>query len=315
MAFQIGQYRYQGSGCYSVVTTSPEYREVSMGTGEEGSTSASFKDVMIVPDTAFISGRDYYFSINIPQDMNYDMEFNIKLIKQGQSSTSEYQFLKNVEIVRGGTGNNVYQVALYEKSNGSVAAMIPLAYRAGVSGTKDYLYYQQSTGAYYLCKGGTTYTRTYNYNDLSVIPSWREELGEKYGTFEMVFRPVESGFTAILLEMVRGAEDYNIQHSNGGEIEYGRVVDIDKLDGQIELFLLNNLVDSMNRNRTLSRIGVWSHSGLMMAVNGEEIQVGPSGYYELDTVEVESLGIVARDFHDMFTVDYEYNNEDEEEGA
>lgn len=310
MAYQIGQIRFTGSGCVSTVNSTISYQQVSMGDSTSGATSTSFQDVLITPDNAFVKNRDYYLSISIPQDMNYDMNFNLKIIKKENNTTQVYQYLKNITINRGGSGENVYSVALYEKSDGNVAAMIPLPYRSGELNTKDYIYYNSTNDAYYLGNGGTSYTRTYNFNDLSVVASWRQETGENYGVFEMIFRPVEDSFEGILLEMVRTAEDYNIQRSSpDGTTEYGRKVDINKV--KYTLYELSNLVDQMNRDRTLSRIGVWGHSGLIMSVNGEEIRIGPSGYYELDAVPVESIGIVARDWNDNWTIDYEYDNDAE----
>ena len=110
--------------------------------------------------------------------------------------------------------------------------------------------------------------------------------------------------------MTRQSEDYNIQHTTQNGTEYGRILDIDKT--VCELYKVNNLVNSMNSNANLDRIGVWGHSGLMMAINGEEIKIGPSGFYELAEVPVSSLGVVARDFNDSFTVDYEFSNKDTE---
>lgn len=45
-----------------------------------------------------------------------------------------------------------------------------------------------------------------------------------------------------------------------------------------------------------------------MIINGEEIKIGPSGYYELDALPIESIGIVApdNDFSNNFTIDYVY---------
>lgn len=304
MAYQIGQIRYSGSGCVSNVASSLGYESVSMG--ESGSaTSTSFQDVLITPNTPFIKDRDYYLSIKIPQDMNYDMTFNVKIIKKEDNLNTVYQFLKSITILRGGSGENVYNVALYEKSDKSVAAMIPLEYRAGTSNTKDFLYYSSSNGKYYLGNGGTSYTETYNYNDLSVVASWKQEEGSNFGVFEMTFRPVEDSFAGILLEMVRTAEDYNIQRPDG---TFGRLVDIDNVE--YTLYELSNLVDQVNRDKTLSRIGVWSHPGLIMTINGEEIRVGPSGYYELDALDIESIGIVATSWADNWTMDYTYNNEE-----
>lgn len=123
----------------------------------------------------------------------------------------------------------------------------------------------------------------------------------------MVFRPVEEGFTGILLEMVRTPEDYDIQRTTPDGIEYGRKVDATKT--KVTLYSLNNLVSNMFRGGTLERIGIWSHPGLTMAINGEEIKVGPSGFYECDVVPVKSVAIVApdNDFTNNFTIDYTYD--------
>lgn len=305
--YQIGQLRYSGSGCVSGVASSVSYQNVSINGGTVNEEGSYFQDVVISPNTAFVKDRDYYLSIKIPQDMNYTLTFNIKLIKSEDNINNVYQYLKNITIERGGGDiSNIYNVVLYEKSDGSVAAMIPLKYSPGGINTKDYIYYDSQNGRYYLGNGGMSYTRTYNYNDLSMMASWREELGDNFGVFELVFRPVEDSFTGILLEMVRTAEDYNIQRPDG---TYGRIIDLTKFE--YTLYSLNNLVDLMNKDRTLSRIGIWSHPGLMMAINGEEIKIGPSGYYELDAVPVESIGIVATGWKDNWTIDYQYDNDAE----
>lgn len=308
MAYQIGQLRYSGSGCITDVQSSISYQNVSMGDSSSGATTTSFQDVLITPSNPFIKDRDYFLSISIPQDMNYDMSFNLKIIKKENNTTQVYQFLKNITILRGGTGENVYNVVLYEKSDGSVAAMIPLEYQAGAINTKDYIYYNSSNGAYYLGNGGTSYTQTYDYNDLSIVASWKTEEGTNYGVFELCFRPVEDSFEGILLEMVRTAEDYNIQRPDG---TFGRKVELENIN--YDLYELSNLVDQMNRDRSLSRIGVWSHPGLVMVINGEEIKVGPSGYYELDAIEINSIGIVAEGWEDNWTIDFQYDNDTETE--
>lgn len=309
MSKNIGQYRYSGSGCVTSMTYTPEYQSVS-STGD--GSGSNFQDLVIVPSSEFSRGSDYYVRLEIPQDMNYDLQFNVKLIKKQDNTNQVYQFLKNVSIVRGGTGENVYNVALYEKSDGSVAAMIPLEYKPGITTQRDALYYDAEDAnkdnyLYYLGTGGLNgYNATTKVNFLSVVASWKQENTVNYGVFEMVFRPVEDGFTGILLEMVRTPEDYDIQRTTPDGIEYGRKVDATKT--KVTLYSMNNLVNEMFRGGTLDRIGVWSHPGLTMAVNGEEIKVGPSGFYECDVVPIKSLGIVApnNDFTNNFTVDYTY---------
>jgi hypothetical protein len=45
---------------------------------------------------------------------------------------------------------------------------------------------------------------------------------------------------------------------------------------------------------------------LLLAVNGEEIKIGQSNFYELDDFTITSLGVVAKDGSDRFTIDYQY---------
>ena len=106
--------------------------------------------------------------------------------------------------------------------------------------------------------------------------------------------------------MVRTAEDYNIQGVDSeGETVYGRYVDLNEFD--YTLYQLTNLVNEINPNGTLERVGIWSHPGLLMAINGEEIRVGKSGLWEIDGIlPIESIGIVAVDYKDNWSMDYMY---------
>lgn len=307
MANSIGQYRYSGSGAVTPITPVVTYKPMAISTGSS-TDSTSFYDVQISPaGGAFLQNQDYYFKVAIPQDMNYTMSFDIQLTKTEGSSEEVYQFIKNVTIERGGSGDNAYTVVLYENLSGQVQAMIPLTYVAGKTNTKNYMYYQASTDRYYIGNGGTSYTRWDKYNDISVIASWRQELGDNFGIFEMTFRPIDSGFTHIHLKMVRTAEDYNIQRVNSdGSTEFGRKIDISKVS--CTLYSLINLTPALSPSGILTRIGVWSHPGLIMTVNGEEIRVTSNGYYELEALPITSLGIVApdNDYTNFFTIDYEY---------
>lgn len=317
MANQIGQLRYTGSGCISKLGLTADYQSVTIGSGTE-STSTSFQDIVIKPTSSFVKNRDYYFKIAIPQDMNYEMKFNLKLIKLDNANNISYQFLKTISIPRGGSGENVYSVVLYEYTNNGVTttqAMIPLPYVQGATNiVPGAIYYRSSDKTYWLGRTSSTYVQTDKFTEVSVVASWKNEQSDNYGVFELTFRPVEDSFTGILLEMHRTAEDYSIQRiGSNGTTEYGRKVDLDKLKQNnyenVQLYQFNNLVDLINKGKTLSRIGVWSHPGLVMVINGEEIRVGPSGYYEQDVIPVSSLGIMAKNnsFQDNWTLDYTYD--------
>lgn len=306
-----GQFRYSGNGAVNEITPIISYKNVAMS-GDSSVDSTSFIDFQISPaGNQFIQDHDYYLKLQIPQDLNYALNFDIQLIKQEGSADSTYQHLKTVSITRGGTGENAYNVVLYEDTTGQVKAMIANEYVAGRAGTKDQIYYQASTGNYYICNGGTSYTRWGKYNSIVAVASWREETTVNYGLFEMVFTPIDSGFTHIYVKMIRTAEDYNIQRVlDNGATEFGRKVDISLVKATI--YSLNNLVEQITTTGALNRIGVWGHPGLMMAVNGEEIRVTRSGHYELDNFIVERLCVVAPDnnYENFFTIDYTYNNAD-----
>ena len=43
-----------------------------------------------------------------------------------------------------------------------------------------------------------------------------------------------------------------------------------------------------------------------MSINGEEIRIGQSGYYELNDFNITNFGIVVKDANDRFSLDYQY---------
>lgn len=323
LSMEIGQIRYTGSGCVSNMGFTVSSKKVAIGT-DSASSATSFYDIEIKPTSGtFVKDADYYLKIAIPQDMNYELSFNLKLTKVENNSTTVYQFLKNITVERGGTGNNIYKVVLYEKSTGEIDVMIPLPYQgSGTPNEKDLVYYDTVNDKYYLGLGSSgsginliyEYDNNFiKYNEISAAASWKSEAGTRYGVFELTFRPVEDDFSAILLEMVRTAEDYSIQHidESSGIMYFGRVVDPVKVASATTLYSINNLIPKMNpAGESVSRIGVWGHPGLQMTVNGEPIAIGPSGHYEIDVLPIKSLGIVApdNDFKNNWTVDFAYDN-------
>ena len=105
--------------------------------------------------------------------------------------------------------------------------------------------------------------------------------------------------------MYREPYDEDIYYEEDEVGYYGRKIDEDYFDAQV--YRLSNLV-ALTGHSPLSHIGVYSHPNLIMAINGEEIRVGQSGYYELNDFEITNLGIAADndDDTDRFTVDYQY---------
>lgn len=320
----VGQYRFAGaSSCRTDISSKSraEYWYANMNSEAVETTSASFRDLDIKVDVndAFDRETDYYLWIKIPQDLNYDYSIDVKLMKRDEDDETKiyYQNLKQISILKGGSGQGVYTVVLYEDPTDSneIKADIAIAPNNVSTGPFEngvlYKTEQDHVMHYWKGKGGTSKVEVTNFNDIEMAASWRHDTGEYFGIFEFVFRPIEEDFCDIVFQMVRDASDYNIQtqDDNTGEIVYGRYIDKDKVE--YKLYKLTNLVGSIagNDDIPLDQIGVWSHPGLPMSINGEEVYVPMRGYYELDTIPIESIAMVADGVEDFFTIDYRYTQE------
>lgn len=177
-------------------------------------------------------------------------------------------------------------------------------------------------------------------NDIVLNWVWQQESVSNMAYYKMIITPQSSSsvsFNYILLQMERISEDADIitdalvgtgpyatidvSHPGVGQPVYGRFVDLDQATGNIKsdtslekvadtfkLYKLTNLNAAKlgTNGAAITRFGIWSHPELLMAVNGEEIQIGSSGYYELNDFEVKKLCVVADGVKDMFTLDYQY---------
>lgn len=138
-----------------------------------------------------------------------------------------------------------------------------------------------------------------------VTTSWRASNSEDaYGIFDITFRPLVSTFDRVCAEIVREAIDEQVSFSDTGK---GRQLGV--VESDCSLKIVNDLVPTLKSNggmSSITKIGVWGRPGLLMCINGEPIRVGNSGFYEQDSVEVETLGVVVNnnDWSNNFTIDY-----------
>lgn len=142
-------------------------------------------------------------------------------------------------------------------------------------------------------------------NDVLLSHSWIINESDYNDTFNIIFKPRVSGLSAIYLHLIPIPEDNDIQWQNSqsgaSSNYYGRHIDLENL--HVSLYKINNLLGGV----TARRIGIWGHPGLMFDVEGEEIKIGPSGYYELHDFTVNELGVAAFGPQDRFTIDVQYN--------
>lgn len=93
-------------------------------------------------------------------------------------------------------------------------------------------------------------------------------LDNEWVDFEIIFSPLIT-FDCILFQLQRTVEDYR------EETRYPVIV-------YEELSRINNVISSkIQTGAELLKIGVQSHPGLMMCINGEEIHIGRTGIYEI----------------------------------
>lgn len=322
----IGQLRYSNtSQCYSEIGHKDINASDSGGTilnyiiasaiSDDDEQQAGYADLVINLDSnsSFDRNTDYYVKIDLPQNVNYDFSFTIKLCKQDETNSESYQYLKTFVVPRGGASSSSHSVALYAtdptNDSSSVKAMIPIEVdnfpTSGASAGS--LYHKRNTSSYGVGLADGKVQESTKINAVILTESWKQEVTGTMKTVEIVFRPVVDGMNYLKIQMTRTTQDSSIHTTvtdaeGESSVVEGRAIQL--ADVSYKLYKLNNLLpDSLS---SFSRIGVWSHSGLLMAVNGEEIRVGASGYYELGVLPVSSLGIVAQGYQDNWTLDYEY---------
>jgi hypothetical protein len=125
-------------------------------------------------------------------------------------------------------------------------------------------------------------------------------------SYEIIITP-NTSYDRIVFEINRTETDFK----NGAR----------KLTFQsIELYSITNLIGSVIKtdNKPLKHIGVQGPKSLLMCINGEEIRIGHSGFYEIDNkIDINFFGVVVKedsnkkpltggDIYQDFILDYEY---------
>ena len=125
-----------------------------------------------------------------------------------------------------------------------------------------------------------------NFNSTSSVEQFIKQVTiqggdrEEWVNVEFIFHPVVS-FDSILFQLQRTIEDYRV-FSRYPKIDYQ------------QLGIINNIIDSKVSNGvSLLKIGVQSHPGLSMCINGEEIHISRTGIFEFkdDTIPISFFSV------------------------
>lgn len=338
--YGMGQLRYSPNGGYMTdQSLSSWFVKTSISDSND-----SYLDVCIGKKNDnnyyFKQGEPYLLHLEIPQDGSYDNTFQIKLIQRPNNvidAQTKYQLVKYISVPRALKSNNTTsRVILYpvdtngeptlETKNTSVKVAIAKTADDNSLEKTDVLYaFQEGVDHYY---AWDSKTKKYsleigNKNDVILEHTWLTQSDVEVSTvsFDVIFTPRSNSvsYNGILIQMVRMTNiDYDIMFQHESEDYYGRKINEDGFSAQV--YKLKNLIRQESGSdglpNPLTSIGVYSHPNLLMAINGEEIRVGPAGYYELNDFDINSLAIAAKtsnenneEIEDNFTLDYQYKIE------
>lgn len=148
------------------------------------------------------------------------------------------------------------------------------------------------------------------FNDTILAHTWLTSSGSvKKTSFDIIFQPNDANLQYIYLYLVPEQIDNDIYWTDNGQEYYGRHIDTEEIVAKLYTIknLLSDVISNIDPNKASPiKFGIWGHSELMFTINGEEIKIGPSEYYELRDFEIYYLGVVARDSKDKFTIDIQY---------
>lgn len=134
-----------------------------------------------------------------------------------------------------------------------------------------------------------------------------------------IFSPnLSNEYDAIYFYLRPIPQDDDIQwKDDNNNIMYGRHVDVSKVE--CSLFELTNILGIGNGTANINmgqndvvNIGVWGRSEQIMAINGEEIRIGPSGYFELKDFPIKTLCVANTAPDDKYIVDIQYKAKESE---
>lgn len=307
--YGLGQYRSNNSTNYlTPITTTSSYQN----------NGTSYRDIVIERTdgitTVFEKGKNYLLQLKLPKNRAYDTKVKIKLGLKNDNS----QFLQIRQIIVPRDSENALEISkicLYKIGNKDYVGIV----RSSENDCEPYDVIQNTGEVSYKdpSSGATQLQNDYLFQEIVQRFNNAENIESSFATFNIVFSPKIDNiqFDKIILEIIREDYDQDINYTIDNIAYKGRYFNIN--NSSLYNASLYEIVDLLNNNiipnKPLTHIGVWSHPELMLAINGEEIMIGRSGFYEIDDYEITSLGVAAKqpteqnpNINDKFIIDYQY---------
>ena len=346
--YGMGQLRFNSGYHYQELVTARGNLAVIHPTSEGASSENSWRDYVMPLDPALSTDATYLLKLSIPKDENYNCNYTVKLVTSEQltTQTSGYQVIKYLNVPAQGNSQKSSRIILYPvkkdtQSNRDylpwdgldetpklnqprTALTIDWAESAMADSTTIY-----SAGTVFYNTNNTEYAvvledaqvqewdnnpnliKIINKND--TVLNWVWDMDDEHNAevinFNIIFKP-RAAYNKIWVQMLRDSIDWDI--SDGESM--GRTIDTQNEKFKAELYVLAELTGEGTNALLptgLTNIGLHSHPNLLFSINGEELRVGQSGYYELNDFDITSFNIAAENgdssgSQDYFVLDYQY---------
>lgn len=335
--YGMGQIRYNNNTSY-MTDLQFNFEPIQVLVSSNNETTDVYQDIILKRNDSFnfTAGVPYLLRIKIPKDLNYNNTYRIKMITANNEEVTAlnpdavtYQMIKYINVPKEMNSSTSSRVIIYpvtahdeiidgelvpaetlgiNTDDGAYATRVAIAIENG-----DEVDEQRPGGVWfknnkYYLTGMTEIDdqEILNKNDVILNHPWTTGHSTSWSEFNFIFTPRDSdeNYSQIWIEMFRESYDQDI-YSDG---IYGRQIDLENDLFEFNVYQLTNIINNITDVEKLTHIGVYGHPNTIMAINGEEIRIGQSGYYELNNFEITSFGIAAETNTDnnTFIVDYQY---------
>jgi len=287
-------------------------------------------------NTSFLQQNTcYYIKIKIPQNQNYDLNYGIRLMSLSSNdwsgadlmNSSNFQFVKYISIPKYNAMNidtsTIWHYTFKDDRsiiNAAIAKPISELPTGDGSATlranKFYYNPDKSIINYYDNDGiivtkqwpGTTassnnFANKILVNELTIANSFENTQNDTV-TREFLVMPKTIAYNAIYLYLKPIADDRNMRWDFTPNNTYmGRHIDLSAVK---VWYGIVNTSAMPSASATVKSIGVWGRPQQLMCINGQEMQIGPSGYYELKNYDITSLYIANTATNDRYVADMQY---------
>lgn len=288
-------------------------------------------------------GTTYYMELKVPQHRKYQLTLNLKLCAENSSESgspdlNHFQNIKRLIIPPTPSLDDIIsQVILYEdpRDNNAYKELIRAAVidekhiveninNSNITLENHDVYYDKASTEYYFINGTSKMQLTkdtYSANK-KLTQDWKINNSQLESpatiTFKFAFSPKyqqKEGFSFLVIETERsGVESHELEYIEDSITYYGTKLDLSLV--QAKIYSVANLLSQASEGASqiqagitqLNHIAVWGHPEQIITINGEEIKIGQTGFYELKDFNITYLGVVVdkESYTDRFTIDYEY---------